>query len=686
VIVLEDSASMVLADGQSGQTRWERARQLATALDSLTRRRSEPVRVTLLRGNGVEPLRPLALDTVTAPPLSVGSDHHALLAEVASRWAERPLRALILMGDGNDTAVMRTRSDREVNLGVAAFLAVGVGDPQGPADRTIQNLRYPDIAFEGDEVVVEVAVSERFTEKTSDRRVHVTLRSGQELVVETTVDSDPGQGITRLELPFVPSKPGLQVYELEIAPLANERYLSNNKATIAITVRKERARLLLLTGRPSWDSRFLARAAHSEDRLELALVYAGHRGLVFADSGTVWVPPRDVAAWRQWDALILTGWQDVRQQLSWPQLREAVAAGLGLVVLGEDSPARSAPRSRTAFAPPPEPLAAVLPVKLETVRWLDGEWIMQPAPSAGHHPLLEGVTHHHLPGYMRDLVKLPPLTRVLQTTTLPGSVTLLSARPRLAGSQGREVPLLVLGHHGAGHVAWFGGRRLWELAFWEAPAGQREAGDQPARRLLRNLLVWAVVPKEDVGLALVGHRRVYQEGERIRLEAHWRDMRGLPVTDRPLALRLQPLDPDAGFAARLFSMDPIPGGEGRAVAVLPLLPPGRYSVRPQAAAGASLEGREDHLVVSPISLEAAQVRQDSRHLRQLAAQLGGSYLAGDEDETSAKLSQFLAAVTWDGDVHVIRNQWDIWAGWPLLVLVVILLSGEWYLRRRHGLL
>jgi hypothetical protein len=296
------------------------------------------------------------------------------------------------------------------------------------------------------------------------------------------------------------------------------------------------------------------------------------------------------------------------------------------------------------------------------------------------------VTYEYLPGFERDLEKLPPLNHVVAVTTRPSAITLLSARPRLSGSANPGIPLFVIGQHGAGRVAWFGGRRLWELAFWEAPAGQRDESEQPARRLLRNILVWAATGEEDAGLALAGHRRVYQEGERIRLEARWRDMRGQAVTDRPLALRLQPLDPGAGFRDRLFNMDPIPGGEGRAVVVLPPVPPGRYSVRPQSTDDSPLVGREDHLVVSANSLEAAQVRQDRRFLRQLAAQLGGSYLAGSQDEAVSHLSQAVAAADLTGDVHVSRQQWDVWAGWPLLGLCVLLLGAEWYLRRRHGLL
>jgi hypothetical protein len=203
---------------------------------------------------------------------------------------------------------------------------------------------------------------------------------------------------------------------------------------------------------------------------------------------------------------------------------------------------------------------------------------------------------------------------------------------------------------------------------------------------LRNLLVWIASGEEEAGLALAGHRTVYQEGERIRLQAQWRDMRGQPVTDRPLALFLQPLDGDAGFESRSFSMTPLPETPGGATVVLPPLPPGRYLVRPQAAAGSAELGRQEHLVVSPHSLEATQVRQDRRALRQLTAQWGGQYVAGEAPEAGDLLAQIVAQIDLAGDRVTLRRQWDIWAGWPFLVLFVGLLGAEWFLRRRNGLL
>ena len=324
VIVLEDSASMALADGGGDRTRWDRAQRLAATADSLLSHRGQDVRISLVRGNGVETQRPLAEAKASPPPpTAVGTDLLALIREVGSRWADRPLRGLVLLSDGNET--VRGLSSGEGGSAPAPLLAVGVGDPVGPPDRALQDLRYPDTAFEGDEVVAEVSVASRRTGAIAHGPVRVRLTQGDRLVAEATADEVDADGVTRLELAWRPSATGLQVYELQVAPLDNERYLSNNGTSLAVNVRKERAHLLLLAGRPGWDVRFLAQAAVREERLQLETVYRGREGLVLADSNTSWRPPADADGWERWDGFVLTGWQGLPADFPWEGLVRAVS-------------------------------------------------------------------------------------------------------------------------------------------------------------------------------------------------------------------------------------------------------------------------------------------------------------------------------------------------------------------------
>lgn len=687
VVVLDDTASMALADGGEGEPRrWDRALGLAAAADSILRSRDGEVRTVLLRGNGLEVPDPLPPDLHGAlPPVSVGGDLVALTRQVGLRFAEKPLCAMVLIGDGHDTADRR-RGSAGVSMGAATLVVVGVGDPDGPPDRVLQDLRYPDVAYQADEVVVEVAVSSRFPSGAADRRLTVRLLEGGDVVAEAADEADAEGGVTRFELGFVPGRDGLRVYEVEVEALDNERYLDNNRATLAIDVRKERGRLLLLTGRPGWDVRFLVQAAAREPRLSMDVAYRAESGLVLAEESGPWQLPADEAGWRLYDGVVLTGWEDLRRDVDWENMAAAVRSGLGLLVLPGGAESRPRSANGPVLRTPPEPLVAMLPLRMSTWRWQTGEWAVQPGLGGTHHTLLAGVVQQHLPGGGSELTRLPPLVGVVPGELRAGAASLLEAVDRRGGEEAASVPLLVIGRVQAGRVAWFGGRRLWQLAFYELPLGTADSEEQPARRLLRNLLVWTASGGDDTGLSLVGHRTVYDEGERIRLETQWRDLQGDPVVESPLSLHLDPLDPGSEMSARDFSLQPVPGREGHAAVTLPPLPPGRYRIQPRTADERQLAGRESHLVVSPHSLEGAQVRQDRRRLRQLADAAGGVYVDGEGTGAVEKLAEALARISLAGDERTTRSRWDLWAGWPLLLIASALLGLEWYIRRRQGLL
>ena len=673
-VVLDDSASMAAVDGPQGASRWSQALRLAALADSVVRARAPGARVVLWRGNGLQAAREIRRRDATDPPVGVGTDLKALLREAVTAAAGRPLRAVLLVCDGHDTAL-----DGGAAFSAPAgapFLAVGVGDPVGPPDLAIQELRYPEVAYQGEEIAVEVTVALRGATAGTVARPRVLVQRDGQVVAEATAAATAREGVVTFEVPLRAPVSGLLVWNLDVEPLVDERFLANNRATIAVDVRPDRARLLLLAGSPGWDARFLAQAANRAGRVALSVVHPGTAGAVLADSGRAWTSPRDAAGWHRWNGVVLLGWSRLEPLVDWPSLATAVRERLGLLVLPGDDAGGN-------WIGPPRPLAALLPVDSEAAVWLPGDWIAQgTAPQA--HSLLSGVTQDVTAGQGLDSGRWPPLRAVLTATVRPGAQMLLEA-VQAGDEQGTGVPLLVAGRPGGGRVTWFGGRRLWELAFWEHADPSGGAVSHPGRRLLQNLLLWTATGEGREGISLTGHRRVYEEGERIRLEAHWRDSQGnLAATRRPLTLALRALD-DSAWAVRSFALAPVPADSSRAAVTLPPLPAGRWAARPVASGTPAVEGLEEEFLVVPQAIEAAQTRQDRRALRALAVEAGGAYLGADVPGARERLAAAVAGWPLTAAAQPVRRSRDLSAGWPLLAVIVILLSTEWLLRRTQGL-
>jgi len=708
LVVIEDSGSMAIVDHEDPaannpagpDSRWDGALALAAELDSVFSGHQPPVEVVFLRGNGLIPVSEFRLDDPVIPaPTSHGTDLGGLLRQAHDRVAARSVRSLVLISDGQETrgtSEGRKPSGPESMFGgepvqgAAGSLplkVVGVGDPQGSADRVIKDLRFPDTAYEGDEVEVEFSVDHRFAEGSVGSTLQVKLMGPDGVITE---ESLPVTGrVVPVSLGFKPEGHGLQVYRLEVSALDNERFLDNNGASLAIDVRKERSRLLLLTGAPGWDVRFLAQAAENEERIQLEAVYPTATGLAFADSMTPWVTPVDAAGWSVWDGVVLAGWTGAVASLDWEPLRVAVEEGLGLLVVPGADPDRF-----TEPMAPPSPLASLLPVRVAGWRWSHGPLFAQVAMSQSGHPILEGLREPRAVLEGKGLGGMPPLKRMVEAVTRPTATVLLTGRRRelAPGEPGSD--LLVIDAVGNGRVAWFGGRNLWEWAFWDLSQARSDPArvvtggvDSDGKRLLRNLLVWTATGEENSGLVFTGRQTVFQEGERIRLAAQWRDMRGHPVVDQKISIQLRQEEAGADSSlVRTFALSRKDGTSGFAEVVLPPLPPGRYAVQLVGEGDPPVMGRVESLVVSGHSIESTQVRMDRRRLVQVAARGRGDFHLAVSGDARTQLFNDLLAQDWTGQEVARRNRFDFWSGWPFLGLVTLLLGLEWFLRRRHGLL
>jgi len=438
-----------------------------------------------------------------------------------------------------------------------------------------------------------------------------------------------------------------------------------------VDVQKDRARILVLAAIPGWDVRFLAQAATRESRLALSVVRPGPAGPVLADSLTAWTPPQSASAWREaWDGVVLAGPPGELLPVGGEQLAGAVKQGLGRCVVAGDPGADERPRS---WSPA---LRELLPVTLSTDDLRPGEFLVQVAADAPRHAVLAGIVYG--PGAGGALAALPPIRRLQPAQSRPGGDVLLQA--------GADLPLLVAGRPESGRVLWFGGRRLWELAFWQLPARAADPDDPPGSRLLRQMLLWTALGDQAGGISLLGQKLVYEEGEPLPVAVRWRDLRGEPVPGRPLSGEVARPD---GSDARAHLLPPDPSRPGVAAADLPPLPPGRWRLVPRGGedlAEPAETGPAREIVVVRAERELAQVRQDRRTLRQTAERLGGKALDASRADDVARLFAELAALDLAPERTTRQDRHEPAAGWPWLAVSVGLLAAEWLLRRRHGLL
>jgi hypothetical protein len=170
---------------------------------------------------------------------------------------------------------------------------------------------------------------------------------------------------------------------------------------------------------------------------------------------------------------------------------------------------------------------------------------------------------------------------------------------------------------------------------------------------------------------------VYAPGDAVRIVADLRDRKFNPVTDaRAVARVTGPSGATAEVPLRFTARD------GREVYVgeFKSEEPGRHRIELNAS-GASVgeAAAQSEFLVAELNREFYDASLNEELLKRIAAETGGKYYTLEE---AGALVDDLTYRQTDNSRPVTKDLWDM----PVnFLLLVGLLCGEWFLRKRHGL-
>lgn len=684
-VVLDRSASM--AAGRGGQRRWDRALEALAALAATT-----PVQLVTTGDRARPVLNPSELTRLT--PSESGSDLHAGLRHLLDEQRASSLQAVVVISDGLDNGALAARNpagsanlDSESaellhGLGVPVH-AVFIDDPEPSRDVAVTAIRTSSFGFARTLMPVSVDLE---ISGMADKPGSLVLKlsdNGKLMVTQQVPLAGPSR--RTIELEFQPLHVGTHIIEAQAVPLADEATDANNRGYAALRVVRERTRLLHLAGQPSWDSRFLRTHLRANPSVDLVSFYImvsqGSGGLSLGDDTTlIPFPAKEIFedALTSFDMIILQDFPFGPFQLDQhlPRLSQFLKGGGALLILG-------GPQSLGAGGYFGSGMADLLPLQLappgDDGGWVDGDAALRLTPLGGKHPvtLLGADPEASAAAWRRHAWR--------------GRNTGLSARENGAVLvvDAADHPLLAVGDIGEGRAAVVATDSLWTWAFG-ADHGPGEAGDAAHRdadrrdyhRLFDQLLAWLLRdPSLDL-LQVQGPGAPVPQGQPLRLQVRARDGAGA-VLPR-LALRWSAARQGAGEAEEVVWHDaPQPtDAEGRAEVPLGDLGEGAWLVTVQA----EVLGRQ-HSAVQPVvvvagSREASQIQPTDRLLQLLARASAGQVWPSRPPSKGVPLRPLEAD---DPAAVADRLHTDLWSRPEVLLVLLGLLSAEWWLRRRWGL-
>ncbi|MCY4438914.1 MAG: hypothetical protein OXE53_01695, partial [Deltaproteobacteria bacterium] len=144
--------------------------------------------------------------------------------------------------------------------------AVGVGQAEGFRDLRIAGLRAPELAFRGRAIAIDFTIQ---AYGMAGVQVPLYFNLGRNLISTHPITIDRDAYENRVTLNYTPRELGAHGFTLTLPEQGGESIAGNNRKAFRMEVRRDKIRVLTLSGSPSWNYRFLRFALKQDPFLEL---------------------------------------------------------------------------------------------------------------------------------------------------------------------------------------------------------------------------------------------------------------------------------------------------------------------------------------------------------------------------------------------------------------------------------
>jgi uncharacterized membrane protein len=645
-----DTSSTMALPGKGGKSRLEEAITLLLGGEKpLLKSLSERFEVQVYAlGESTRPME--AGETSKLKPAGRQGDPFAAVAKLSSRNV-----LPILLSDG------KVKWEGKASPALP-FFTVPVGDPDDYRDIWIHTLKAPAIAFRGREVRIEAVVkSHGFHPLT----LPVSLRDGKKLLTAKSLRIRGDSAEIPLSLSFTLEDVGPHHLSLSIPPQAGESSALNNSFPFSLRVARDKVRILMISGHPSLNYRYLRMALKSDPSIDL-LSFVILRtptdvlNVPLQEQSLIPFPVETLFSKElpQFDLLVLDDFPFHLYVKSayLEKVRDFVKGGGGLALIGGPNLLDGGRYSGT-------PMEDVLPVSTAG----KGEYQRETAAKVKltrpgrSHPItrLEATDQENL-----DLWKEMPALDGVNRLQMKTAATAL-----LEGGDGVPYPIVSVGKYGQGRVLVLATDYSWK---WRMGMVEKGRGQWAYHRFVERAVRWL---SKDPGLDPIqvlipeeGFRRGQKNEVRVRVQSEEEssETRG--------AVQFSVFDPMGVKIGAEFKSS---GRPGEYLASFTPEKGGTHKLKIETAGGSVEEPVE---ISEPI--EERDGLPDHERLKMIAESTGGKFFSPKED----LLQELLTAAEKRKSLYLEERRTPLRGLFPLPTLILALLSGEWYFRRRWGLI
>jgi hypothetical protein len=565
---------------------------------------------------------------------------------ITDSLSDQNLQKIILVTDGQ-----YTEGTNPLNVLDKISLPVttaAVGDSSAHKDLKITDIEVNRIVYANEEVQVKVNLMQEGYDKG---KIVIKLAQGSRQVAARTIDLPPSGFEKPVEFKFKPSKTGDLRYTVSLDKFQDEISTQNNTSSFLLKVLKSRQKVLLVSGRPSFDQKMLDVVFRQISNIDLAI-------LTETANGSFYEPDTRVQP-DSFDVFLFLDYPTRRSNNNFLQkvLNSSLKRNIPVFLfLNKDIQLNRL-----------LPLKDIIPVDLNSSLIEDKNSMVKLSISGRLHPVTRiNENPAQLLSLWSDLPPVNALGRGLKVKD--GSQVLLN---ELAGPSSSEFPVLISSRRRD--------IKMLLLAATDFNAWYFQLQDNSEKQsffkmFLENAVRWLVNREDIERIQIKPKSRVFHVGEMTTFSGKVLDEFYEPVNDAEVKITLTG---DSGYALS----DQMSFTDGTYNYQTTGLSPGLYNYEITASRNNQvISTGKGKFLVEALALEMQQTSSNFNLLQQIARKTGGKFIRIRDiprEFHSANLRE---------KSELISKETDLWNHLWWLILLTFLLSLEWFFRKRWGLL
>ncbi len=643
-ILLDNSISAGTTDAKGNRAETYKNALINSNIDNLEN-------ITFLFDNDVRQLDRFIIDSLTFDGRA--TDISRAIRRLDRYRDEDNIRAVVLFTDGAYNAGSNPIFDAE--RFTTPFYVVGIGDTTEPIDIAVLSVVTNEIAYVDNKIQILVNFKANgFSNKT----VKLKLFFNDEKIGEQDILIEQGKERYFHNFDYIPTKPGNHKITAQFDPIENEITRKNNSISEFIRVLENKRNIAIFAGAPSPDLSMIKQSILLEKGVEIK-EFIQKKGAEFYEAPN----PKVLQAS---ELIVFVGFpiQSTPKNVI-DMIKLELERGKPLLFIASQTTDYNKLKEFQNFLPfivvssRPQELLVVPDFK----------------SSALSSPILR------ITGSENDLKlwnSLPPLFRT-ETFVRPKAESEVLATMKINNAPLNE-PLIMSRHfQNSKSIALMGyGLHRWKLFGYASELAKGRQAEDLLNIFINNSLRWLSIAEQSKPVKVRPSRKFYNENEVVELFGEVYDAAYNPIEKANLKVKVS-----GKSETREITLAPT--GQGNYYANIEGLPSGDYSFTAEATLNNNVLGTDDgRFSIGEISIEYLNLKMNEPLLKKIAEITVGKFYYADN--VSSIVDDIRSNRFFTERSIKKRDDIIIWNLPYLLILVVLLLSAEWFIRKRSGML